>query len=133
MTSIAPIGPVRVAAVRPATPGSADDPYEDGLDVEVVTEAAPIAIPDQVAPTAASTDADPGFDRRPSAASMPQVASVSALAAPMLATPAQQQRGRGNAAVATGFDPTPASDLGDSPRGSFGSAFARAASAYAGR
>ncbi len=94
---------MRVAAIQPAQPGPGSDPYEDGLDIEVVTEATPVTAPDYVPAIGESSDA--GFD--------------------------PWRRG-GNTAVTTGFSSTPAaSSLSEPPRQQFSSPFARAMTSYA--
>lgn len=131
VTSIAAIGPSRVAAIVPAQPGPDVDPYEDGLEVEVVMEPTFVATPDEATGT---TDAgDAGFDpaRRQSWASSPTL--LEAVAPSIAAGRAPGAGASGNAAVPTGFDSTPATSLGDPPRESHSSPFARAVAAYGGR
>ncbi len=130
MTTIAAIGPARIAAVRPAQPKPTDDPYEDGLDVEVVTEPTMVPLTDQVAATADSSESQLDMSQRAYAANA--AATVTSIG---LGDPARvpNPHVRGNSAVSTGFDSRPASNLGDAPRGDFSSPFARAMSAYSAR
>jgi hypothetical protein len=129
---IAPIGPMRIAAVQPAQPGPGSDPSEDGLDVDVVPELAPLRMPTMqpIEAIAARTDSGDAGNRAPSAWAPSSIGAVSSLLA---ATPAPGGAMRGNAAVATGFDPTPMA-FADAPRSQQpASPVARAYAAFAGR
>ena len=130
MTGIAAIGSVRVTGIRPAQPGPADDPSEDGLDVEVITEPTMVMLPQQVAATAPSGDAQLDLSGRAYAANA--ASTVRSLRGEDSTRPGSQMP-RGNTAVTTGFDQRPASDLGHTPRGNFATPFARALSVYSGR
>ena len=125
---IAPIGPVRVAAVRPAQPGPMDDPSEDGLGVEAVLEPTFAPIVDQV--TIAPDAGDAQLDLAHRSYQANAAATVTAIDAGDPARAANQES-RGNAAVTTAFDRRPSTSIADAPRGDFASPFARALSAYA--
>ena len=126
MSLIAPIGPARIAAVRPAQPGPADDPSEEGLGIELVTEASMVPMTDQVTATPDAGDAQLDLSHRAYAANA--ATTIGAIGA---ADPARvgRQDVRGNASVTTSFDRRPATNVGDVPRGDFASPFARAMSA----
>ncbi len=130
---LAPIGPARVAAIRPAQPGPADDPSEEGLGVEAVTEATLLPVLDQITVAADIGDAQLDLTHRSLAANA--ASTLSPLGPISSADPARVPTGdaRGNASVTTAFDRRPASNMGDAPRGDFATPFARAMSAYATR
>lgn len=122
----------RVAGIRPAMPAVGSDPYEDGLDAELVTEPALQQRPVALVGAAASAQ-EPGHDpaRRAYATNaVGAVTQVAPIASPSVPAGRGAGAAQGNAAVATGFDARPASNLGDAPRGSFASPFARAMQSY---
>jgi hypothetical protein len=135
VTSIAPIPGMRVAAIQPAAPGPDADPYEDGLDVDVVLEPMPVRLPDpaQVAAAKRRSDTQADTGQRPPSAWSPAAASTVASILPT-APPTPGGPMRGNAAVSTGFDRSPAAFV-DAPRAQQQSMspVARAYAAFAGR
>jgi hypothetical protein len=131
VTLVAPIGPARIAAIRPAQPGPLDDPSEEGLGIEVVTEATMVPVADQV--TAPADAGESNLDLSQRAFATQAASTIGSIGAIGAADPARVLGGdaRGNAAVSTGFDRRPASNAGDQPRGDFASPLARAMSAFA--
>ena len=130
VSPIAPIAAVRVAGIRPVMPAPAADPFEDGLEVEAVTEMTFTPATDSVSETQSSTmdaSADPGQNAFMRAAKVAPTAILGTIG-----DSRQVGQPRGNAQVSTGFDRTPAGDHGPAPRQSFASPFARAMATYGG-
>jgi hypothetical protein len=130
---LAPIGPVRVAAVRPALPGPTDDPSRAEPGVELVTDMSMVPVFDQVDASAASGDAQLDLSQRAFAANA--TSTSHAIGSLAMAEPFRVPNldASGNISISTGFDPRPASNLGGAPRGDFATPFARALSASAAR
>lgn len=132
MSAVPAIAAVRVAGIRPAPPTVGADPWEDGLDVDLVTEPLVHEQPvNRVAPAADSHESGHDPARRAFIANaVTGTAPTSPIASIDVAAGRRPGGPQGNASVGTSFDARPASTLGDPPRGTFATPFARAMQTY---